>query len=94
MTCALDATLDNVRASHKSGSNVLLTHHPVYIKAPDAFKPAESLTPSSSSVVYEAAHLGVSVISMHTNLDRSAAVSYTHLDVYKRQPHRRSIEVR
>lgn len=51
----------------------LLTHHPVYIKAPDAFKPAESLTPSSSSVVYEAARLGVSVISMHTNLDRSAA---------------------
>ena len=50
-----------------------LTHHPVYIKAPDAFKPAENLTPSSSSVVYEAARLGVSVISMHTNLDRSAA---------------------
>lgn len=73
VTCALDATLDNVRAAHKSGSNVLLTHHPVYIKAPDAFKPAESLTPSSSSVVYEAARLGVSVISMHTNLDRSAA---------------------
>ena len=73
VTCALDATLDNVRAAHKSGSNVLLTHHPVYIKAPDAFKPAENLTPSSSSVVYEAARLGVSVISMHTNLDRSAA---------------------
>ena len=73
VTCALDATLDNVRSAHKLGSNVLLTHHPVYIKAPDAFKPAESLTPSSSSVVYEAARLGVSVISMHTNLDRSAA---------------------
>ena len=50
VTCALDATLDNVRSAHKLGSNVLLTHHPVYIKAPDAFKPAESLTPSSSSV--------------------------------------------
>ena len=73
VTCALDATLDNVRTAHKCGSNVLLTHHPVYIKAPDAFKPAEPFSPSSSSVVYEAARLGVSIISMHTNLDRSLA---------------------
>lgn len=73
VTCALDATLDNVRAAHECGSNVLLTHHPVYIKAPDSFKPAETLSPSSSAVVYEAARLGVSIISMHTNLDRSKA---------------------
>lgn len=71
ITCALDATLENVRTARSCGSNVLLTHHPVYIKAPDAFMPAQSLAPSPSSVVYEAARLGVSIISMHTNLDRS-----------------------
>ena len=73
VTCSLDATLDNVRSAHNDGSNVLLTHHPVYIKAPDAFKPADPFSPSSSAVVFEAARLGVSIISMHTNLDRSKA---------------------
>ena len=71
VTCALDATLDNVRAAHKSGSNVLLTHHPVYIKAPEAFCPSDSARPQCSAALFEAARCGVSIISLHTNLDRS-----------------------
>ena len=69
--CALDATERNIRRTHDAGANVLLTHHPVYIKAPDAFTPADPSGPSSAAAVYTAARLGISVISLHTNLDRS-----------------------
>ena len=37
--CSLDATLDSLRAACSLGCNVLLTHHPVYISAPDSFCP-------------------------------------------------------
>ena len=37
VACALDATEANVRRAQDAGANVLLTHHPVYIKAPEAF---------------------------------------------------------
>lgn len=71
VACALDATETNVRHAHRLGANVLLTHHPVYIKAPDVFCPQDRDQPGSSSAVFTAARLGVSIISLHTNLDRS-----------------------
>lgn len=37
VACALDATEANVLRAQEAGANVLLTHHPVYIKAPEAF---------------------------------------------------------
>lgn len=71
---ALDATAENVLEASGRGANVLLTHHPVYIKAPDAFCPASPLRPASSAAVFEAARNGVCIISHHTNLDRSREV--------------------
>lgn len=68
---ALDATEANVRLAAQLGANVLLTHHPVYIEAPAAFTPALRERPAAAAAVFEAARLGVSVISLHTNLDRS-----------------------
>ncbi len=50
---------------------MLLTHHPIYIKAPEAFCPSDSARPQCSAALYEAARCGVSIISLHTNLDRS-----------------------
>lgn len=73
VTVALDATMDSLRAVREVGANVLVTHHPVYIKAPDMFAPNDPSRPCSSAVVYEAARTGVSIISLHTNLDRSLA---------------------
>ncbi len=70
---ALDATAEEVRAAHAMGANVLVAHHPVYIEAPDAFTPLASDRPQAGAAVYEAARLGVSVLSFHTNLDRSLA---------------------
>ena len=70
---ALDATVEDVRAAHAVGANVLVAHHPVYLDAPDAFTPRASDRPQAAAAVYEAARLGVSVLSFHTNLDRSLA---------------------
>lgn len=71
---ALDATEANVRRAAGEGINVLLTHHPVYIKAPESFVPASPSSPSASAAVFAAVECGVSVISLHTNLDRSCEV--------------------
>lgn len=71
VACALDATRDNVQRALEAGANVLLTHHPVYIKAPDSFCPPSATRPQCSAALYEAARCGVSIISLHTNLDRS-----------------------
>ena len=32
VACALDATETNVRRAQEAGANMLLTHHPIYIK--------------------------------------------------------------
>lgn len=74
VACALDATEANVHRALEAGANVLLTHHPIYIKAPEAFCPADSARPQCSAALYEAARCGVSIISLHTNLDRSHEV--------------------
>ena len=71
VACALDATEANVQRALEAGANVLLTHHPIYIKAPEAFCPPSATRPQCSAALYEAARCGVSIISLHTNLDRS-----------------------
>lgn len=71
---ALDATEANVAQAVRLGANVLLTHHPVYIKAPSAFCPATPSLPACSAAVYAAARNQVSILSFHTNLDRSHEV--------------------
>lgn len=48
VACALDATVANVRRAQEAGANVLLTHHPIYIKAPEAFCPADAARPSAA----------------------------------------------
>ena len=69
---ALDASPDAIEAAAKLGCNVLVTHHPVFIFAPDAIvdEPSSGL---SSSAIVAAISNGITLIAMHTNLDRSAA---------------------
>lgn len=71
VACALDATEANVQRALEAGANVLLTHHPIYIKAPEAFCPPSATRPQCSAALYKAARCGMSIISLHTNLDRS-----------------------
>lgn len=74
VACALDATVENIGRALEMGANVLLTHHPVYIDAPDSFTPADPGAPSSAAAIYAAIQSGISIISLHTNLDRSLRV--------------------
>lgn len=68
---ALDATAENVRRAAQVGAQVLLTHHPVYLKAPQTFSPASPQTPAAAACIWESISRGVALIAMHTNLDRS-----------------------
>ena len=65
IACALDPTPTNVRAAASLGANVLLTHHPF------PMTPEARTSSQGGAAAYEAARLGVSLIAMHTNLDRS-----------------------
>lgn len=72
VACALDATVQNVRRAAERGADVLVTHHPIYLKAPTSFCPnPDASTPECAAALWEAVARGVAVISLHTNLDRS-----------------------
>ena len=58
---ALDCEIDTVKFAVKNGCNLIVTHHPVIF---DGLKKV-----LSGSVVYELIKNGISVISMHTNMD-------------------------
>lgn len=66
---ALDATVEAVLAAAKAGANVLVTHHPAYLTAPDSFKPAASSAVVSGAVVWTAIRSGVALMNFHTALD-------------------------
>lgn len=71
---ALDATADAVEQAYIQGYNVLVTHHPIYLDAPNCFSPeASPVTPAASATLWHAIKRDVAIISMHTNLDRSLA---------------------
>ena len=71
IACALDPTPTNVRAAASLGANVLLTHHPAFLDPPFPMTPEARTSSQGGAAAYEAARLGVSLIAMHTNLDRS-----------------------
>lgn len=71
VACALDVTPDSIRQARALGANVLLTHHPVSLEMPSTIAPYTSGAETPSSSVWEAVASGVSLIAMHTNLDRS-----------------------
>lgn len=69
----LDQDVEAVVAASEAGCNVLVTHHPAFIKGgPAEFGPAgQEETSGPGRMVYEAASRGVSLIAMHTNADRA-----------------------
>lgn len=58
---ALDCDFSAISAAEKNGCNLIISHHPVI------FEPLKSV--KAGTVVYELICKGISVISMHTNLD-------------------------
>lgn len=73
VACALDPTPMSVRAAAKLGANVLVTHHPPFLDPPFPMTPEVQTSSQGGVAAFEAACLGVSLIAMHTNLDRSDA---------------------
>ena len=74
---ALDAKVTTIKTAAAEGCSVLVTHHP-----PFWFPPTAILRngPAESAAIYCAAELGVSLITMHTNLDCAPATKGLLLD--------------
>ncbi len=69
---ALDPTVAAIDAAADAGANVLVTHHPLFLHAPESFAPASSVGVNPGAGVWAAISRGVSVMSFHTCLDVSA----------------------
>ncbi|MCX8007411.1 MAG: Nif3-like dinuclear metal center hexameric protein [Coriobacteriia bacterium] len=63
----LDATIHAVRAAREQKCGLLVTHHPPYLGDLERVVAHET----TGAIVVEACRLGVAVIAVHTNLDRS-----------------------
>ena len=59
----LDATKAAVKTAVEQKAQLIITHHPII------FDPIKSVVKQSGNIVYECLANGISVISMHTNLD-------------------------
>lgn len=73
IACALDQTPATIKRAHEQGANVLVTHHPLFINPPDTLTPQVDCSSMAGSAMWWAAHLDVSLIAAHTNLDKSDA---------------------
>lgn len=68
---ALDPTISALEATRSAGANVLLTHHPVFLDAPDSFLPVSYCGQTPGSIIRCAIEWGISILSFHTALDVS-----------------------
>lgn len=68
---ALDPTVEAISSAADGGANVLVTHHPLYLSAPDSFAPASSAAANPGAGVWCSIERGVAVLSFHTALDVS-----------------------
>lgn len=68
---ALDPTPRAIEEAARAGANVLITHHPPFISAPDSFAPESSLALSPGAGVWAAIRCGVALMCFHTALDVS-----------------------
>ena len=68
---ALDPTIPTIKAAKEAGANVLVTHHPVFLEAPDSFVPDVIQGHTPGAVVRFACEQGTSIMSFHTALDVS-----------------------
>ena len=71
MALALDPTVAAIEEAASRGANVLITHHPAYLGAPDDFRPALSAALSSGAAVWAAVRNQVALMCFHTALDVS-----------------------
>ncbi len=63
----LDPTRSAIARAADAGANVLLTHHPAALSAPERFLAGQG----SGGVLFAALDAGVALVAEHTNLDRA-----------------------
>lgn len=68
---ALDPTVGAIRKAAACGANVLVTHHPPFLSAPESFAPASSVAASPGAGVWAAIQSRVALMDFHTALDVS-----------------------
>lgn len=68
---ALDPTVEAIAEAAAAGANVLITHHPAYLEAPDAFAPEPSAAACPGAGVWAAIRNQVALMDFHTALDVS-----------------------
>ena len=68
---ALDPTLDAIEKAHSAGANVLLTHHPAFLEAPQRFMPGSVLSANNGALVWSAIEKKLALMNFHTALDVS-----------------------
>lgn len=80
---ALDMSVANVIAADQAGCNVLVTHHPPYIKnAPSEFGPeTQARTYGPGRMIFEAIKRNINTIAMHTNADRAIETRNRYADL-------------
>ena len=66
---ALDPTREAIALTAERGANVLVTHHPAFLKSPQWLTPGRG----AAGVVFAALDAGVALVNAHTNLDRAPA---------------------
>lgn len=71
ITCALDPTPHALAAARANGSNLLVTHHPAFLNPPSVVTPEAATSSMAGQVVWDACSCSMSLVAMHTNLDRS-----------------------
>lgn len=67
----LDPTVAAIEEAARAGADVLLTHHPAYLSAPESFAPARSVAQNAGAGVWAAIRNGVALMCFHTALDVS-----------------------
>ena len=68
---SLDPSIKAMKAALAAGCNLLLTHHPVFLDAPDGFFPAEYAGETPGARVAYALSHGLACMNFHTALDVS-----------------------
>lgn len=72
---ALDPTVRAIEEASAVGANVLVTHHPAFLAAPDAFAPEASAAVSPGAGVWAAIRHQVALMDFHTALDVSPSAA-------------------
>ncbi len=72
---ALDPTVKAIGEAAAAGANVLVTHHPAFLAAPDNFAPEASVALSSGAGVWAAIRHQAALMDFHTALDVSPQVA-------------------